>query len=388
MNFQYVVDPLAKVPIMLLNDDIGYDPIANKGIDGAKFMSELMALDALKPERIEVWINSPGGVVMDGYNIYSAILKSNTKVDTVGVGCMASIAAVIFQAGRTRTMMDFSWLMYHNPHGTDDKKVIDTMTDSIGKMVARSGKNEADILQMMKKETYINAQEAFEYGLCDKIENSADHNKKRMLNIANTEAYWSEANKIVNKLIQKTSDMSLKLVTNKLGLNENASEDSILDAITKMENKAKSDFDSYELKVKDLQKQKDDLDDEINKIKAEKASIKEINDKANLELKAKTEALNQMTKEKEEAENAMLTEKCKNMVTEFAKVGRIKDDEKVINFWTELAKVDYQMVKDQIEAIPVNKKAPVINKIGGEKPAMTVGIAMAELAIKYNNKNN
>ena len=241
------------------------------------------------------------------------------------------------------------------------------MTESLGKMVARSGKTEADILQMMKKETYINASEALEYGLCDKIEDSADHNKKRLSNFTTTEAYWSEANKIVNKLISKPGEMSLKLVTNKLGLTENASEDSILEAITKMENKAKSDSETYDAKIKDLQKQKDDLDEEMDKLKKEKAEMKDAKDKA---------------------EDEMLTEKCKNMVSDFAKIGKIKDDVKTLDFWTALAKADFDLAKEQIEAIPVNKKAPVINIVNGDKPKYSMGIAMAEIKAKYDIKNN
>ena len=389
MDFIYTVDPTAQVPIMLLNDEIGYDEVTGVGINGAKFMAELMALDAMKPKSIEVWINSPGGVVMDGYNIYSAILKSSTPVDTVGVGCMASIAAVIFQAGRKRTMMDFSWLMYHNPHGGDDQKVLDTMKASIGKMVARSGKPEEEILAMMKKETYIDADEALAYGLTDYIEASAEHNKKRLSSFTQTTAFHKEANKILNKLIDTKipSKMSFKLVTNKLGLNENASEDSILDAITKIEKKAENDADTFDAKIKDLQKQKDDLDEEMDKLKKEKASMKDAKDKVEKDLKDKSDALDAMTKEKEDAEDAMLTEKSKNMVADFAKVGKIKDDEKTRDFWTGLAKVDYELTKEQLDAIPNNKTAPVINKIDGDKKPRTIGMAMAEIASKY-EKNN
>jgi len=388
MDFIYTVDPLAKVPIMLLNDDIGYDPTTGKGIDGAKFMSELMALDAMKPDSIQVWINSPGGVVMDGYNIYSAILRTQTKVDTVGVGCMASIAAVIFQAGRTRTMMDFSWLMYHNPFGGDDPKALQIMKDSISKMVARSGKTEDDILAMMKKETYITAQEALAYGMCDKIEDSADHNKKRLSSFTETTAFHKEANKILNKLIDTKTTVKMKLVTNKLNLQADASEDSILASIVAIENKAKDEKKALEDKLAKLQKAKDDIDEEMDALKKEKDALsKEKDSLAADKTKMETEVMD-LKKEKADAEDAMNTEKCKNMISGFVQAGRIKDDAKTVDFWTGLAKVDFDMTKEQIENLPLTKKAPVINKIEGDRPALSVGIVMAQIAAKYNSKNN
>lgn len=396
MEFIYTVDPSAQVPIMLLNDDIGFDPETGKGIDGGKFMAELMALDAMRPKSIEIWINSCGGVVIDGYNIYSGILRSKTPVDTVGVGCMASIAAVIFQAGRNRTMMDFSWLMYHNAHGGDDKKVLDTMDSSIGKMVARSGKSEDEIRKIMKKETYITADEALEYGFTDRVEASADHNKKRMSSFSTPEAFQKEAKKIVNKLLTNKkipNSMSFKLVTNKLGLNEDATEDNILKAIEKIQNKAKADMDTFEDKMTKLQKAKDDLDEEMNTLKKEKTDMEAAANKLKGEKVEVENKLKTMTDEKEAAEDLALTEKAKNMVEGFAKIGRIKNEAKTIDFWTELAKANkgagFDIVKDQIEALPLNKTAPVIHVTNADATAKkyTMGVAMLEIANKQKQTN-
>src|SRR5690348_5015887 len=99
----YTVDPDAERPVMLINTHIGFDEAEGFGVMGDAFQRELLQLDALCIENnkgpIQVWINSPGGIVTDGMSIYSAILKSTTKVDTYCVGMAASIAGVIFQAG-------------------------------------------------------------------------------------------------------------------------------------------------------------------------------------------------------------------------------------------------------------------------------------------------
>ena len=89
----YTVDTSADEPIMLINSHIGFDPEDGMGVDGAQFQRELLELDSMGKKRIQVWINSPGGNVMDGYNIFSAICDSKTPVDTYAKGVVASIAS-------------------------------------------------------------------------------------------------------------------------------------------------------------------------------------------------------------------------------------------------------------------------------------------------------
>ena len=197
--FFYTVDPNADEPIMLIDKHIGFDEADGFGIMGDAFQKELLALDAMDKKRIQVWINSPGGVVSDGYNIYNAILKSNTKVDTYCIGMAASIAGVIFQAGRNRIMVDYGWLMYHNPSGGSDMKGMEAITDSLAKMVSvRSSKTEDEVKAIMRKTTYIDAEEALAHGLCDKIESSSEQNKKRTVPVANdVKAFYRESSQIL-----------------------------------------------------------------------------------------------------------------------------------------------------------------------------------------------
>ncbi len=91
-NFIYTIDVESDEPIMLINKHIGNDDQLGQGIDGSIFQAELLRLDTMGKKRIQVWISSEGGIVMDGYKIYNAILKSKTKVDTYNVGICASIA--------------------------------------------------------------------------------------------------------------------------------------------------------------------------------------------------------------------------------------------------------------------------------------------------------
>lgn len=188
-NFKYVVDPLADEPIMLLNKHIGYNSEDGQGIDGAEFQSELLRLDSMGKKRIQVWINSAGGLVVDGFAIYHAILKSKTKVDTYNTGLAASIAAVIFQGGHRRIMADYSILMYHNPYIPGDKdhksNMLDKMTEAVNIMTARSGMSKSAVEAMMKKETFLTAADSLANGLCDEVEASSDFNSKWVQSFVN-----------------------------------------------------------------------------------------------------------------------------------------------------------------------------------------------------------
>ena len=155
---------------MLINKHIGFDETEGMGVEGGAFQLELLQLDSLKKKRIQVWINSTGGIVTDGYNIYSAILKSKTPVDTYCMGAAASIAGVIFQAGRKRIMADYAWLMYHNPFGSTNDAVIKTMRESIISMIeTRCGMTEKQVSDMMNRTTFIQSDEALQMKLCDEI---------------------------------------------------------------------------------------------------------------------------------------------------------------------------------------------------------------------------
>lgn len=357
----YCIDPTADEPIMLINTHIGYDSDEGQGVDGAIFQQELLMLDSMGKKRIQVWINSPGGIVMDGYNIYTAILKSKTKVDTYNVGIAASIAAVIFQAGRNRYMADYAKLMYHNPYGGDSKE-LGVMKDSIAIMIAeRTSKPKEDVLKIMDRTTWISASEALAGNFCDSIEVTARQNQKRMV-ATEPKAMWKEGAEILNSLLTKTDKTMFNKVANKLGLVSEASEDSILDAITKIENRAVS----AESKLTETQNKLTEVQNEAEQAKAE---LKEANEKLE---KAETE--------KKEAEETALTEKAKNMVEGYAKAGRIKNEAEVITKWVNLAKVDFAGTEQLIKDLPVTKVANKIELTNVANEANLTNVVAAKMA--------
>lgn len=384
--FQYTINPEADEPIMFIDKHIGFDEEDGYGIMGDYFQKELLVLDTMDKKRIQVWINSVGGIVLDGYNIYNAILKSKTKVDTYCFGLAASIAAVIFQAGRNRIMADYGVLMYHNPFGADDD-ALTAMKDSICKMIAsRSGMDEDAVGKIMDRDTYLTADEAYDLKLCDKIEVSGDYNKKRLIAPKaenDAKKYWRQAGLITNKILDTKKPRNMKKVCNRLKLNEDATEESILSELDKIENRAsdaenaKKDSDSKLAAKEDELKKKGE---EYDKLKKERDDLQAEMDKSKKEAKDKADADEKDKKEKAEKD-------AKDKVMNAVKLGKIRNEAKAIEKWIKVAKESPEDFDDLVGAQPLNKAA---NKIelpadggGGEKkPTSVIAAAMAKNSAK------
>lgn len=391
----YTVNPDAEDPVMLINDHIGFDEEEGFGIMGALFQKELLALDQIcletNKKRIQVWINSPGGIVEDGMSIFSAIQKSTTKVDTYCVGMAASIAGVIFQAGARRVMSDYAYLMYHNPYGSDDDKGMAAVTDMICKMIAgRTGKSVVDIQKMMDKTSWISADEALATGMCDKIEASSDLNKRRQANIQdNAKNFWKESKLILNKLFQTSNNSVMpdqfpfSKIANKLGLVTQASDDAIVEQINSILNK-KADADK---KAEDLEKKMDDLKKCMEDKKGEYDEMKKKHDdlkKDHDDLKAKKDDEDKKASDKKKADDE---DKAKNLIERFAKEGRIPSDTDTMAAWKAKAVADFDGIKNLIEKLPINKRAVTIdiNKQGGDADQLLTSV-IARNSAKIRNR--
>jgi hypothetical protein len=357
MYFNYTIDELADEPIMLIDKHIGIDEAGNIGVLGDQFANELLALDGMGKKRIQVWINSVGGNVMDGMNIYNAILRTKTKVDTYNVGVAASTAGWIFLAGRKRYMNDYAILMMHKPYlesGTEDRG-LEAFTNSITTMISnRCSKSYDEVSNMMSEESWLNADECMQYGMCDEITKSGDMNKRRLSSMSARDA-WSYANKILNSSLNKTKMIK---VTNKLGLVQDASEDSVCEAISAIENKAAE--------------VKNNLEAAIEENEALKARIAKMeNENAAVEATAK------------EAQADVL-------VNEAVEAGKVENKAEVIATWKNQAIANFEATKSMLDSIAVNKTAVIIETSNATKtdgmPTSAASL-MAQLINKH-KKNN
>lgn len=362
MLIKYTIDIAADEPIMMIDSHIGFDEDAGMGIDGNEFAKELLYLDSLGKKRIEVRINSVGGSVMDGMSIYNAILKSKTNVDTHNVGIAASIAGVIFQAGRNRIMADYSLLMMHNPSG-GDKKSLDKVKESLITMLCRRvNKSEDEISKMMDKTSWLTSSECMSLNLCDSIEVSSSINKPRMSSSSVNDAYLS-AKAFINSL--KSDKINMKQLTNKLNVAENATESEMVAAIDSIVNASKSEV-------------------EAAKKEAEEAKAKaEASETAYNELKAKLDAMEAENIAKEEAEKE---KNAKSLVDGAVKAGKIANKEEAITKWVNLAKSDFDGTKEMIDALVVNKVGKSINIVDAHTVDLSHSVAldMQRIKEKYN----
>lgn len=365
----YCIDPTADEPIMLINKHIGYDEDEGMGVDGGIFQQELLQLDTMGKKRILVYINSNGGVVTDGYSIYSAILKSKTPVDTYVQGVAASIAGVIFQAGRKRIMTDYSWLMYHNPFGGNNTDMLKTMKSSIIKMVSqRCGMSEDEVASMMNRTTFILSEEAAKLNLCDSVEASEGENTKYLKKISNSVEFYKECNLVLNKLFTPKTKVIMTEVLNRLNLDESASEESIVKGIDDLMNRAvKAEGEASEV----LNKSKSDLEELKNELDRAKKAFDDL--KCELE-----EAIENKAKAEVDAKSS----KAVNMVETHAKAGRIKNEEEVKAVWVNLAVADFDSAVNLLESLPLNKEAvkldAVVNKAAtaNDLPTSAMGLAI------------
>jgi ATP-dependent Clp endopeptidase proteolytic subunit ClpP len=274
VNFKYTIDANVDEPIMLLEGSIGAG--LTDSVNGAEFSKELLHLGTLNKKSIQVWINSEGGSVTHGNFIYNTILLTKTPVNTLCVGMAASIACVIFQSGKKRSMMSNAFQMMHNPYSPDksklsekDKEVLSVLKASIVNSISlRSGVEESRVSELMDKETYYGAKDCLSNGFCDEVINVNSINNSIELEHLNSNDdlinYRNQFKPNYQNLIKKTSNM--KNIKNKLGLSLDISDESLEQEVL---NKIKG----LELIQDKLVAAEAQMTDYRNKFEAEKAAF-------------------------------------------------------------------------------------------------------------------
>ena len=145
-------------------------------------MAQLLFLASDDPDKdINIYINSPGGVVTDGLAIYDTMRYVSPRVSTVCMGLAASMATVLL-AGGTKGMrfaLPNTRILIHQPSGgiqgqaTDIQihaKEILRMRQTLNEMLAKhTGQPIEKIERDTERDFFMSAQEAKEYGIIDDI---------------------------------------------------------------------------------------------------------------------------------------------------------------------------------------------------------------------------
>jgi len=170
------------LPTRLFMDRIVYLGQAIDNTVANSIVQQLLALqfdDAKKP--ITLYINSPGGSIVDGMAIYDVIKKSSCPVHAVVAGMAASMGAIIL-SGCTkghRATLAHGEVLLHQPLGgargqaTDieiSAKRILKMKDMLLNILAENtGQKVEKVHEDCDRDYWLDAEEAKAYGIIDKI---------------------------------------------------------------------------------------------------------------------------------------------------------------------------------------------------------------------------
>ena len=160
--------------IIILNGEID-DNSANI------IVAELLYLDSINHNDISLYINSGGGSVTAGMAIYDTMKFIKSNVSTICIGMSASMAAFLLSSGTKgkRYALPNSEVMIHQPLGgvqgqaTEIKIAAERilkMKQKLNQLLAQNtGQDLKKIEEDTERDHFLNAYEAKEYGLVDKV---------------------------------------------------------------------------------------------------------------------------------------------------------------------------------------------------------------------------
>lgn len=144
-------------------------------------VAELLYLDSINHNDISIYINSPGGSVTAGMAIYDTMNFIESDVSTICIGMAASMAAFLLSSGEKgkRFVLPNSEVMIHQPLGgvegqaTEIKIAAERILKMKEKLNTLLSKNTGKDLEVIERDTerdyFLEAEEAVNYGLVDKV---------------------------------------------------------------------------------------------------------------------------------------------------------------------------------------------------------------------------
>jgi ATP-dependent Clp protease protease subunit len=142
---------------------------------------QLRYLHSADPEKeITMYINSPGGSVIDGLALYDVMKGISCPIRTVCVGMAASMGSLLFAAGNERDILPHAKVMIHDPLTTGisgsalsveeaGKRLMETREITASILAGHTGHTIEEVYEKTKKDSYFNAQEAVDWHLADRI---------------------------------------------------------------------------------------------------------------------------------------------------------------------------------------------------------------------------
>jgi ATP-dependent Clp protease, protease subunit len=145
-------------------------------------VAQMLFLESEDPDKdIQIYINSPGGVVSAGLAIYDTMQFVKNDVVTYCIGQCASMAAHLLAAGTKgkRFALPNARIMIHQPSGGAQGQVTEIeiaykesqrLKDNLAATFAKhTGQPLKRVMKDMDRDYYMSAEEALEYGIVDKV---------------------------------------------------------------------------------------------------------------------------------------------------------------------------------------------------------------------------
>ncbi|HQT53393.1 MAG: ATP-dependent Clp protease proteolytic subunit [Phenylobacterium sp.] len=149
----------------------------------ALICAQLLYLEAENPKKeIQMYINSPGGVVTSGLAIYDTMQYIKSPVVTLCMGMAASMGSFLLMAGEAgqRISLPNARIMVHQPSGGYSGKAsdIERHAEDIIKTKRRlneiyakhTGRSYEEVEEKLDRDTFMTADEAKEWGLIDLVQ--------------------------------------------------------------------------------------------------------------------------------------------------------------------------------------------------------------------------
>lgn len=143
--------------------------------------AQLLWLSSMGDEEITIYVNTPGGSVIDGLSIMDTMNFIPSEISTVTIGMAASMGSIIASSGTKgkRSILPHGKFLLHQPlggvHGQASEieieyKEIQKCKEELYKILSENtGQPYDKIWNDADRDFWLNAQESLDYGLVDKI---------------------------------------------------------------------------------------------------------------------------------------------------------------------------------------------------------------------------
>jgi ATP-dependent Clp protease protease subunit len=151
-------------------------------VSASRIMMQMLYLQSVKRDQdINLYINSPGGVVDDTLAIYDIMKFLNCDVATYCIGRAESGGAIVFMAGKKgkRFILPNAKVMIHQPFGgvygqaadiqIQADEILKTKDTLINIMAKCCGQTVERIRDDSERDRFFDAQQAVKYGICDEV---------------------------------------------------------------------------------------------------------------------------------------------------------------------------------------------------------------------------